>query len=410
MLDFYRGVGIENCWMAEHDASVRPGKRLLDVFLQMQHYTNWEADLELAAGLGINAIRYSVPWYKANPSPGVYDWEWISQPLQWLKEHNITAVVDLLHYGTPLWMENGLLNEHFPERFAEYSAAFAKQFEGTVDHYTPCNEPQTTAGLAGALAVWPPYLHGLDGWYKLAMQMGRAMVRSSQALRQTLPNVTLISADCRWANGYEGIKNRFPELESSMGEHTELLMNYFPSSLVYGKDTCDEFMKEGLARTGLTDRELSWFEDNLQPPDIMGFNFYPFEWPKPIADINVKRNELYEFCRNTAKAFKLPLYLTETSGGYTEDEKLEWIALLERLVNEMRGEGIKLIGLNWWPLFETIQWHYRDNSKTVEECIEPGGWNNGIYVIKSEFDGKLSRVPTRAVEAFRDMLKRIPAN
>src|SRR5512135_3434627 len=88
----YLGVGIENCWMAQHDPRIRPGKRLLDVHLQMQHYTYWKEDLQLAADLGINAIRYSVPWYRANPAPGRYDWNWIENPIGWLREHGITPI------------------------------------------------------------------------------------------------------------------------------------------------------------------------------------------------------------------------------------------------------------------------------------------------------------------------------
>ena len=61
MAGFYRGVGIENCWIPQEDATSSRGKRLLDVHLQMQHYQKWEEDLEKAAALGINAIRYGVP-------------------------------------------------------------------------------------------------------------------------------------------------------------------------------------------------------------------------------------------------------------------------------------------------------------------------------------------------------------
>src|SRR5215469_14513267 len=59
---FYWGVGIENCWMAQTNPSKDGNRRLLDVFLQMQHYERWKADLDLAKGIGFNAIRYSVPW------------------------------------------------------------------------------------------------------------------------------------------------------------------------------------------------------------------------------------------------------------------------------------------------------------------------------------------------------------
>jgi len=61
-------------------------------------------------------------------------------------------------------------------------------------------------------------------------------------------------------------------------------------------------------------------------------------------------------------------------------------------------------GMNWWPLFETVQWEYRDNTKTVTECIYPGGWNNALYVIEEQFGGRLARVHTRAADAYRDLI------
>ena len=43
---------------------------------------------------------------------------------------------------------------------------------------------------------------------------------------------------------------------------------------------------------------------------------------------------------------------------------------------------------------------YSLNGKPVEECIVPGGWNNGLYVI-DKAGGRLDRVPTAAVNEFR---------
>ena len=67
---FYWGIGIENCWMAQTDPTRDGNRRLLDVFLQMQHYDQWKEDLDLLPSTGVNCIRYSVPWYKAEPKPG----------------------------------------------------------------------------------------------------------------------------------------------------------------------------------------------------------------------------------------------------------------------------------------------------------------------------------------------------
>ena len=52
------------------------------------------------------------------------------------------------------------------------------------------------------------------------------------------------------------------------------------------------------------------------------------------------------------------------------------------------------MGVNWWPLFETIQWDYRDKpDKPLVDFIYPGGWNNGLYKIQGRrvsFDRPIS--------------------
>lgn len=48
---FYWGVGIENCWMAQANPTKDGNRRLLDVFLEMQHYDRWKQDL--VADLGV---------------------------------------------------------------------------------------------------------------------------------------------------------------------------------------------------------------------------------------------------------------------------------------------------------------------------------------------------------------------
>ena len=408
--EFYRGVGIENCWMAQHDPRVRPGKRLLDVHLQMQHYTRWQADLELAADLGINAIRYSVPWYKANPAPGRYDWSWIEAPLGWLHERGIVPIVDLIHYGAPLWVENECLNASFPQRLADYAAAFAERFAGLADHYTPFNEPQTLAKKAGYGAVWPPYLCGLDGWAKLSVNIAKAMVLASAALRQAHPSVTLVSADCLWAPPREELQRACPELAGQGGEAAGFPWSCAASSLAYGLVAPAGMMAQGLVALGCPRDDLEWFRAKAQQPDILGFNYYPGAWPGQASALAQDLEEMVRQCSAVHAHFRLPMYISETSGGLTEQQKVQWVEALGGFLEVMRGQGLPVVGLNWWPLYDTIKWDYRDTTATVEECIRPGGWNNGLYVIEPQPDGSLRRVKTAAAEAYAALLRRLRAD
>jgi hypothetical protein len=49
---FCWGVGIENLWIAQTNPAKDGDRRLLDVYLQMNHYERWKADLDLAKEVG----------------------------------------------------------------------------------------------------------------------------------------------------------------------------------------------------------------------------------------------------------------------------------------------------------------------------------------------------------------------
>jgi hypothetical protein len=73
----------------------------------------------------------------------------------------------------------------------------------------------------------------------------------------------------------------------------------------------------------------------------------------------------------------------------------------------MRKQKFPLVGINWWPLFDTIQWDYREKyDKPLVDFIYPGGWNNGLYVIEPQPDGDLKRVKTAAADAYHEVIQR----
>jgi beta-glucosidase/6-phospho-beta-glucosidase/beta-galactosidase len=294
-------------------------------------------------------------------------------------------------------MDRGILNEEFPERFSEYAFAFARRFGSEVSHYTPLNEPQTAASLCGHRGVWPPYLQGIEGWARLCLPLARATVLSSRALRDAMDQPVLISADCTFTPSWREIAAAagLPDLEPSAP--CDLLLSFFPASLAYGKIDLDGPLAQCLSRIGFTGKDFEWFKDHAEAPDVFGFNFYPD--PKAVRS-GAAEEDLFDFLRRILLAFGLPLYITETSSGLDDLTKVQWIESIGRVFRKARAEGFPLVGVNWWPLYNTIQWDFRDNGKSVEECIVPGGWNNGLYVINTE---ALERVPPAAVEAYRDL-------
>src|SRR5947209_13110338 len=105
----------------------RPGHRSLDEYELIGHYDHWREDLALARDLGLQALRWGVPWYRVEPRPGEFDWTWTDDVVPYLVEDlDLTPIVDLMHYGCPLWLEREFINPDYPQRVAQYAAAFVR--------------------------------------------------------------------------------------------------------------------------------------------------------------------------------------------------------------------------------------------------------------------------------------------
>src|SRR3712207_5945173 len=138
---FYWAVLIEDTFIPH----ARPGLRPLEEYELTQHYQFWRQDLDCAASLGLSHLRWGIPWYRVNPAPGQFDWRWVDEVVDdMVSVKGIRLIADLLHYGTPLWMEDAFVDPDYPQRVAEYAYAFATRYADLVDWYTPHNEPTIT--------------------------------------------------------------------------------------------------------------------------------------------------------------------------------------------------------------------------------------------------------------------------
>jgi beta-glucosidase len=415
---FYWGVGIENCWIAQCDPQKDGNRRLLDVFLQMQHYEKWKEDLDLVKHVGFNAIRYSAPWYKTEPKPGVYDWSWLDGPIEYLvNKLKIIPIMDLIHYGTPAWMADGVIDDRFPDAIARYAEAMAAHYRGLVNHYSPHNEPNVTCGFCGLSGRWPPYRKSIADWAKIGVAVAKGMVLEMEAIRRQLADAVIVSVDPFFFGHLQDLP--LPELkDKALRRDVNRAAAFYPASLAYGKVGLDHPFAKVLRECKVPEADIEWFQNRAAKPDIVGCNSYPaIVRPKPeeltggqdwLTVAAKKAGESVRFgLLETHEYFGQPVYLTETSSGLNDEEKVAYIRALYEMIRELRQKKIPVVGVNWWPLFETIQWDYRENpDKPLKDFIVPGGWNNGLYVTKPDASGDLKRIPTPAVEAFQEIMRK----
>jgi beta-glucosidase/6-phospho-beta-glucosidase/beta-galactosidase len=184
--------GIEDTFIPQ----ARPGLRPLDEYKLTHHYGQWRADIDAAASLGITRLRWGVPWYRVEPAHGQFDWSWTDEVIPYMvREKHIEPIIDLVHYGTPVWTQESFHDPRYPEYVSQCAQAFAQRYKDMVKYYTPLNEPAVNADWAGRRGEWPPYDHGDKGYVSVLLPIARGMQLTCAAIRKTDPDAVLVDVE-----------------------------------------------------------------------------------------------------------------------------------------------------------------------------------------------------------------------
>lgn len=132
-------------------------------------YRHPESDVALAAGLGLDRYRFSIPWARIQPEgrghANVAALDHYSRLVDLLLDAAVTPFPTLYHWEMPSAVEadGGWLHRDTAARFSEYAALVAARLGDRVSHWYTLNEPAMTTlqGYAtGALAPGHQLLFG----------------------------------------------------------------------------------------------------------------------------------------------------------------------------------------------------------------------------------------------------------
>lgn len=400
---FVWAVGIENTFIPQ----TRPGQRALDEYALMGHDRLWRADLDRIASLGVRAVRYGIPWHRVNPSPGRFDWSWTDEVLPHLVTTlGLTPIIDLVHYGTPLWLTGEFLAVDYPARVAEYAGAFAERYASLINHFTPLNEPAVTAMRSGFAGVWPPYRRGIRGYVAVLVAAARGMIATAQAIEAVQPNAVFVHT--------EDVGHEFAatvELAPWVAERQA--RRFLPLDLACGRVRPDHPLWNWLVAGGAAEATLGELAAQAISWTVLGVNFYPWSnrrWQRRSdGTIGVGRDRsnpaaaLTEVLRTVHERYQVPVMVTETSASGTMARRLAWLKDATLGVARARAGGVPVVGLTWFPVFTMIDWRYRRSRRPVDQhLLHLGLWD--VPDLKAD----CRREATTLVAAFRTFASRTP--
>ncbi len=331
------------------------------------------SDLDLLAELGLRTVRYPLLWELTAPE-GVAraDWRWGDERLGRLREYGIRPIVGLVHHGSGP-RHTSLVDPSFATGLAEYAGAVAARYPW-VEHYTPVNEPLTTARFSCLYGHWYPHRRDDRSMFRALVNQCRATVLSMAAIRAVNPAARLVQTDDL------GRVYGTPRVRYQADYENE--RRWLGWDLLCGTVGPGHPLWERLLRNGVRRDDLDWFRDHPCPPDVVGINHYltsdrflheRAELFPPhtrggngrdaYADVEAVRvldpptDGLAPLLREAWQRYGRPVAVTEAHLGCSREEQLRWLYEIWSIAREARRDGVDVRAVTVWALFGSYDWN-----------------------------------------------------
>jgi beta-glucosidase len=325
----------------------------------------WSEDLDLVAGLGLTAYRFSIEWARIEPARGRFSAAMLAHYRRIIAgclERSITPVVTLHHFTCPAWFAalGGWVSADAPQLFAAYTTAVLPILDG-VEWVCTINEPNMVAMLHAALRGDKPVPELAGRLPEPDRAVTSALAQAHRAAREVLAGRTGIRSGWSVANLNA---QAAPGAEEQASRWRRPREDQF---LAIAAD--DDFIGvQAYTRTIIG-------PDGPQPPGdqtrrtLTGWEFYP-----PALEGAV---------RHAASMLPgVPILITENGiATSNDDERIEYTRLALAGLRDAIADGIDVRGYLHWSLLDNYEWgSYRPtfglvavDHNTFTRTVKPSG-------------------------------------
>jgi beta-glucosidase len=350
------------------------------------HYHRYREDVDLLAGLGVGAYRFSVSWPRWLPEGrgrvNRAGRDFYDQLVDEVLGRGIEPWLCLYHWDLPqaLQDEGGWEARDTALHYADYAASVLSVLGDRVRRVAMFNEPNAAAVAGYLLGIQAPGTSDLTSFVaashhlNLATGLGMQRLRSERSglelgtivnLQPIVPERDDEEEDLRAAAVLDAFWNGHHLDPLLYGRYPELTAGMF-----------EDVIREGDLET--IAQPLDWFGLNhyshhrvsADPASLYGLALVP---PSDDAETTAMGWEVVPdalFDQLVALREKLggvPIYVTEngaafrdrvTAGGEVHDEaRIDYLARYLRAVARARDAGVDVRGYFVWTLLDNFEWH-----------------------------------------------------
>lgn len=350
---------------------VRVGDAWRDQVCETGHHDRAD-DLERIAALGIRTLRYPVLWERCAPGPACVGWDWHDERLARMQALGITPIVGLVHHGSGPTGTNPL-EPDWAEALAHHAAAVAARYPW-VEHWTPVNEPLTTARFGALYGHWHPHAASEPAFDRMLFNQCRGVLLAMQAIRAVIPRAKLVQT--------EDLGRVFATPPLAHQAEFDNARRWLSLDLLCGRVDRSHPAWSRFAESGVPATLM--LEFLRQPgPDLLGLNHYVTSdrfldhrtalYPARLrggngreayVDTEAARMDLptgttgwTARLREAWERYGRPMAVTEAHLGCAdEQEPARWLMEAWDAAQSLRAEGADIRAVTAWSLFGAMDW------------------------------------------------------
>ena len=362
-LELWGGIECSHC---------RVGDSYSDQLTRSGHWHRLD-DLDALADLGLKTLRYPVLWEHTAPdTPDACDWTWADERLPRLRALGINPIIGLVHHGSgPRY--TALHEESFAPGLARHAAGVARRYPW-LTHFTPVNEPLTTARFSALYGHWYPHTADDRTFVRALLNQLHATRLAMKAIREVIPAAQLVQTeDLAQVHSTPAMRHQ-AEFENHR--------RWLSFDLLCGRVAPTHPFWNYLREHGASEAELqSWLDDPC-PPDVLGLNHYLTSerfldegtanyWPchgtgphhgryADVEAVRVGQVQLAGVASLLLQAWQRygrPLAITEAHLNCTREEQVRWLHYVWESAQAAREAGADVRAVTVWSLFGAYDWN-----------------------------------------------------